>query len=64
VHNQKITTTREVSRVIRTFAVVAIIPKALNVSYNSLSSTLSSKLPMNRFAPTSSCFLSEDAYSW
>jgi hypothetical protein len=48
----------------RTFAVVAIIPKALNVSYNSLSSTLSSKLPMNRFAPTSSCFLSEDAYLW
>ena len=47
----------------RTLAVVAIIPKALNVSYNNLSSTLSSKLPMNKFAPTSSCFLSEDAYS-
>jgi hypothetical protein len=46
----------------RTLAVVAITPKALNVSYNSRSSTLSSRLPIKRLAPTSSCFLSEDAY--
>lgn len=43
-------------------AVVAIIPNALNVSYNSLSSTFSSRFPTNKFAPTSSCFLSEEAY--
>lgn len=44
-----------------TLAVVAIIPNALNVSYNNRSSTLSSKFPMNKLAPTSSCFLSEEA---
>lgn len=48
-------------RGVRTFAVVAIMPNALNVSYSNLSSTFSSRLPMNRFAPTSSCFLSDDA---
>ena len=46
----------------RTLAVVAIMPNALNVSYSNRSSTFSSRFPMNRFAPTSSCFLSEDAY--
>ena len=50
------------SRTPRTFAVVAIIPNALNVSYSNLSSTFSSKFPMNKFAPTSSCFLSDDAW--
>jgi len=44
-----------------TFAVVAISPNALNVSYRSRSSTFSSKLPTKRFAPTSSCFLSDEA---
>ena len=45
-----------------TFAVVAKIPKALKVSYSSRSSTFSSKFPTNRFAPTSNCFLSEEAW--
>lgn len=45
-----------------TLAVVAITPNALKVSYSNRSSTLSSKFPMNRLAPTSSCFLSEEAW--
>jgi hypothetical protein len=45
-----------------TFAVVASTPNTLNVSYNRRSSTAGSRLPMNRLAPTSSCFLSEDAW--
>ncbi len=39
------------------------MPKALKVSYSKRSSTFSSRFPMNKFAPTSSCFLSDDAYS-
>jgi hypothetical protein len=42
-----------------TFDVIVIIPNALKVPYSSHS--FSSKLPMKRFAPASSCFLSDDA---
>jgi hypothetical protein len=39
-----------------TFGVCKITPKAENVSYNNFSSTSGSRLPINKFAPTSRFF--------
>ena len=45
-----------VDKMNNTFGTCKMIPKALNVSYKSFSSTSGSKLPMKRLAPMSRFF--------